>query len=396
MGLTLGVLTQLVLRRWAPSFPFALAVFLEGVILELMNRRLDGVRPLGALSRSINSWGGIDPHLLLFAFMPVLLFGDAMAVDAHLLDQKLPHVLLLAVPGVLLGAFATAGLAMWVFPYDWTFVYCLLFGSILAATDPVTVGVGTIAAAPRGLGRSMAAAPRGDASPETAGLPCAGRVAAAPETAGLRARDASRRDRRPQVAVVALLKDLGASPALTMVIMGEYRRPRRSLASRTTRRGISASRARRRRGISASRARRRRNASTDASRPRRRRDASTDVLRPRRGGAATHSRPQITSKRRHGGVALPHPPRQSHPRETARRRARHARGPPPRDPRARARLCVRHRHDLRLVNSGAQIPRDGHDAPARRDFHFCLRVVLRRGAHVPQLRHFGDRPRTAR
>jgi len=159
VGLTLGVLTQLVLRRWAPSFPFALAVFLEGVILELMNRRLDGVRPLGALSRSINSWGGIDPHLLLFAFMPVLLFGDAMAVDAHLLDQKLPHVLLLAVPGVLLGAFATAGLAMWVFPYDWTFVYCLLFGSILAATDPV--------------------------------------------------------------AVVAFLKDLGASPALTMVIMGE-------------------------------------------------------------------------------------------------------------------------------------------------------------------------------
>ena len=67
--------------------------------------------PLGALSKSLRAWGRIDPHLLLYAFLPILLFGDAMSVNTHLLWQKLPHVLILAGPGVVLGTFALAAFA---------------------------------------------------------------------------------------------------------------------------------------------------------------------------------------------------------------------------------------------------------------------------------------------
>ena len=91
----LGILTQLALHRWLPSFPFALAVFLEGMALQAMTKGQDG-----DFARSLRSWSFIDPHLLLFTFLPILLFGDAMAIDAHLLAQKAPHVLLLAGPHV--------------------------------------------------------------------------------------------------------------------------------------------------------------------------------------------------------------------------------------------------------------------------------------------------------
>lgn len=42
-------------------------------------------------------------------------------------------------PGVLLGGFLTALLVRYTFPYHWSWLQCLLFGSVLSATDPVAV-----------------------------------------------------------------------------------------------------------------------------------------------------------------------------------------------------------------------------------------------------------------
>ena len=76
---------------------------------------------------------------MLYTFLPILLFGDAMTVNTHLLKQKLPQVLILAGPGVVFGTFCMACVAKWCLPYDWPFAYCLVFGSILSATDPVAI-----------------------------------------------------------------------------------------------------------------------------------------------------------------------------------------------------------------------------------------------------------------
>ena len=54
-------------------------------------------------------WINIDPHLLLFAFLPALLFGDAKSTDTHLLARKIKEILTLASVGVLVGTFLTAG-----------------------------------------------------------------------------------------------------------------------------------------------------------------------------------------------------------------------------------------------------------------------------------------------
>lgn len=42
-------------------------------------------------------------------------------------------------PGVLFGASLTAVLVKFTFPYDWSWVECLLFGAVFSATDPVAV-----------------------------------------------------------------------------------------------------------------------------------------------------------------------------------------------------------------------------------------------------------------
>ena len=49
------------------------------------------------------------------------------------------QVLLLAGPGVVIGGGLTAVFVHYVFPYNWTWMESFLFGSILAATDPVAV-----------------------------------------------------------------------------------------------------------------------------------------------------------------------------------------------------------------------------------------------------------------
>mmetsp|Transcript_26068 Transcript_26068/g.59435 ORF Transcript_26068/g.59435 Transcript_26068/m.59435 type:complete len:867 (-) Transcript_26068:180-2780(-) len=93
-----------------------------------------------SLMVSLDTWLHIDPHLIMFVFLPALIFGDAMAIDTHQLKVSAWQVLMLAGPGVVIGAFATAAFAH-LMPYSvgWGMEGCLVLGSILSATDPVAV-----------------------------------------------------------------------------------------------------------------------------------------------------------------------------------------------------------------------------------------------------------------
>mmetsp|Transcript_28634 Transcript_28634/g.72439 ORF Transcript_28634/g.72439 Transcript_28634/m.72439 type:complete len:970 (-) Transcript_28634:251-3160(-) len=142
------------------ALPVTVVFFVLGIACALCAELgLLDVLDMHTAHRSYTSWAGIDPHLLLFTFLPPLLFGDAMTIDMHVARRTIRQCLILAVPGVIIGAFATAAVLRYVLPYGWSWEICIMVGSILAATDPV--------------------------------------------------------------AVVSLLKDLGASPTLTMLIQGE-------------------------------------------------------------------------------------------------------------------------------------------------------------------------------
>jgi monovalent cation:H+ antiporter, CPA1 family len=109
------------LARWL-RLPYTVALVLAGVLVEESH--------VVAVPR-------LEPRVLLFVFLPPLLFDAAFRLDDRELRSVLRPVLVLALPGTIATAFIT-GLLLAVsgaVPLG----LALLFGSIVAATDPVAV-----------------------------------------------------------------------------------------------------------------------------------------------------------------------------------------------------------------------------------------------------------------
>jgi len=142
-AIMLGTATLHFLTRYFPSVPYTVAMMLEGIFFGwILQQRYEGnliTTTYDSLKQSTDMWVNIDGHVLLFAFLPALLFGDAMTLNIHTFKQCFWQCVLLACPGVLLGTILTSLAAYAILPYDWPFSFCLVFGSILSATDPVAV-----------------------------------------------------------------------------------------------------------------------------------------------------------------------------------------------------------------------------------------------------------------
>jgi NhaP-type Na+/H+ or K+/H+ antiporter len=139
--------------------PQTVALFIVGLCLSVLFKGFHLEDSLGNIGASYEMWLAIDPHLLLTTMLPPLLAGDAMTIDTDVASNVAKQCMFLAGPGVVINALIAALFLYAYLPHNWTFMLCLTTGSILCATDPV--------------------------------------------------------------AVVALLKDLGASPTLTVQIQGE-------------------------------------------------------------------------------------------------------------------------------------------------------------------------------
>merc|ERR1719353_792680 len=96
---------------------------------------------LGVWGDSYKMWMGIDPHLLLFTLLPALLAGDAMTIDTSVAKRVGLQCLYLAGPGVCIGSFSTAFFLDYYISWnsEKSFLLSLCAGSILCATDPVAV-----------------------------------------------------------------------------------------------------------------------------------------------------------------------------------------------------------------------------------------------------------------
>ena len=62
----------MILAHYAAWMPYAVFIMMMGILFGLLHRGTQN--GLGVLSDSIEAWDHIDPHLLLFAFTPSLLF----------------------------------------------------------------------------------------------------------------------------------------------------------------------------------------------------------------------------------------------------------------------------------------------------------------------------------
>jgi NhaP-type Na+/H+ or K+/H+ antiporter len=54
---------------------------------------------------SVTIWANIDPELILYVFLPPLIFGEAMSLNWHHVQGGFLQSLLLAGPGVVIGMY---------------------------------------------------------------------------------------------------------------------------------------------------------------------------------------------------------------------------------------------------------------------------------------------------
>jgi CPA1 family monovalent cation:H+ antiporter len=118
--------------RWV-RLPYTIALVIVGLVLGWLGESMfAGLEPGGGL---------LSAELILFILLPPLLFEGSSAMHIDKLRQNWKTISLLAIPGVLLNTFII-GLICWRFVWwgeDNGLLYGLLVGSILAATDPVSV-----------------------------------------------------------------------------------------------------------------------------------------------------------------------------------------------------------------------------------------------------------------
>ncbi|MEN9390419.1 MAG: hypothetical protein RLZZ283_519 [Candidatus Parcubacteria bacterium] len=113
--------------------PYTVLLTLAGVLLVPLSN-IDAFHFLREFS--------LTPELLFYIFLPTLIFESAYNMHLRRVVQDSPSIMVLAVLGYLVSAFAIAG-GLWlildIFGIAMPFMIALLFGALISATDPVAV-----------------------------------------------------------------------------------------------------------------------------------------------------------------------------------------------------------------------------------------------------------------
>jgi monovalent cation:H+ antiporter, CPA1 family len=125
--LLLASLSAVTFRRL--RFPYTIGLVVVGVVLAVAEKNLDFLEPMRLIR--------LTPEIVLYLFIPTLIFPAAVRLDLQLLKQNMYPILLLALPGLILSTVIVGGVLGLVTPLAWS--TALLFGALISATDPVAV-----------------------------------------------------------------------------------------------------------------------------------------------------------------------------------------------------------------------------------------------------------------
>ncbi|GFR81395.1 sodium/hydrogen exchanger [Elysia marginata] len=137
LSILVGVTVRALLKNTAIPYSVALLVF--GLLLGLMSQAGYIREPIEEINLSIRLGAALDPNLILFIFLPALVFESAFELEVHLFKRMFSQIALLAVPGLVICTCMTAFMVLWLLPWEWSFPVALMFGAIVSATDPVAV-----------------------------------------------------------------------------------------------------------------------------------------------------------------------------------------------------------------------------------------------------------------
>lgn len=140
-GLIIGAILKSLLKHI--RLPYTVGLFAIGIILGVMNRT--GVfQSLPELHDAVSSVANINPDLILYLFLPILIFDAAYELNLHIFKKTLANATLLSAPGLIICMLLTGALMMGVATFipgfeSWTWAFALMFGALISATDPVAV-----------------------------------------------------------------------------------------------------------------------------------------------------------------------------------------------------------------------------------------------------------------
>ena len=109
--------------------PFTVMLVVVGALIAMAENSIPALNILHSLS--------LSPDIILYIFLPTLIFESAFNMNARQLWHNIVPVLTLAVPGLLLSTGIIGGIVTLTTGIPLT--AALLLGAILSATDPVTV-----------------------------------------------------------------------------------------------------------------------------------------------------------------------------------------------------------------------------------------------------------------
>ncbi len=109
--------------------PFTVVLVLLGMLLGNLSHSFHFMASLQGFS--------LSPEIMLFIFLPALIFESGFALDARQMIADLPPILILAIPAMLMSTFVV-GLGIW-WILDIRLIIALVFGALISATDPVAV-----------------------------------------------------------------------------------------------------------------------------------------------------------------------------------------------------------------------------------------------------------------
>lgn len=133
-ALFVGAFTKIFMKNSRLSYTVVL--FLIGLIIGLIEY-FDFLPNSSLVSQVVTQIATIDPHLILYLFLPALIFESAYSMESHLFFRILPQIALLAVVGLIISMVLSAFAVHWLL--SWSIGVSLLFGALISATDPVSV-----------------------------------------------------------------------------------------------------------------------------------------------------------------------------------------------------------------------------------------------------------------
>jgi len=134
LSLLLGALLKALMHN--SRLPYTVVLLLIGFGIGAASH-FGFISPHGFGGEIIEQVGSIDPHLILFLFLPTLIFESAYSMEAHLFFRILPQIALLAIVGLIISMVLSALTIHWLL--SWSIGASLLFGALISATDPVAV-----------------------------------------------------------------------------------------------------------------------------------------------------------------------------------------------------------------------------------------------------------------